>query len=217
MVQAKPRQDRLLHQAIERLLHAARRQIAKEPDAGVGVLAMGTRRVGWGPLAVVGLHLLERIHLLGELQRQAARAVGSQLPHGDVVKGGSLEPGGEQTRLVIELEAPLHHGVGPQRRGQGLAHGTYLEQGLLADTDCALPIGHTVVEIVGLAILEHGHRHARDPVLLEQRPDAGIHHGAQGIGRRLVTGMSQTGPHQGGQSAPQDGLSLLHSMSPDCR
>jgi hypothetical protein len=84
-------------------------------------------------------------------------------------------------------------------------------------TDCALPIGHTVVEIVGLAILEHGHRHARDPVLLEQRPDAGIHHGAQGIGRRLVTGMSQTGPHQGGQSAPQDGLSLLHCMSPDCR
>ncbi len=112
VVQAKPRQERLLHQASKRLLQAARRQVAEQPYAGVRVLAMGTRRVGWGPLAVVGLHLLERIHLLGELQRQAARAVGSQLPHGDAVKGGSLEPGGVPARLVIQFEPPLDHRIG---------------------------------------------------------------------------------------------------------
>ncbi|MNP02784.1 hypothetical protein D3C76_946460 [compost metagenome] len=157
---------------------------------------MGARRVGWRPLAIVGAHLVGGIHLVGELQRQAPGAIGRKLGHGDAVEGGTFEPGCVLAHPVIELEAALDHGVGTKRCRKGLADRANLEQGLLADTGPALPVRHPVVEVVGLAILQHGHRHARDPVLLEHGPDAGIHQGAQGIALGGRRGLRQTGPEQ---------------------
>ncbi|MNE19645.1 hypothetical protein D3C80_1127330 [compost metagenome] len=213
MGQAEPGQQGLAHQLLKGLPQAMGRQVAEQADAGVGVLAMGARRVGWRPLAIVGAHLVGGIHLVGELQRQAPGAVGGELGHGDAVEGGAFEPGGVLAHLVIGLEAALDHGVGPKRCRKSLADRANLEQGLLAHGGSALPVCHPVVEVVGLAIFQHGHRHARDPVLLEHGPDAGIHQGAQGIALGVRSGLSQAGPQQGARRQQCHPHLLLHGHS----
>ncbi len=149
---------------------------------------MAARLIGRRPLAIVSLHLLDRFHLIGELQGQAACAVGGELGHGDAIKGGALEPGRVPAHLVIELEAPLDHGVGAEGGGIGLADRTNLEQGLLADALTALPVGNAIVEVVGLAIFQYGNRHSRDPVLLEYGLNGAVHDGSE---RNILRGRSK--------------------------
>ncbi len=182
VMQTQLGQQGLAHQLLKWLAQTIRGQVTKQTYAGVGILAMGTRRVGWCPLAIVGTHLVGGIHLVGKLQRQTARTVGGEFGHGDAVEGRAFQPGRMLARLVLQLKTTLDRGIGAKGCGQCLADRTNFEQGLLADASSALPIRHPVVEVVRLAFFEHGDRHARNPVLLEQRLDGAIHQGRQGLG-----------------------------------
>ncbi len=201
-MQAEPGQQGLLHQLGKRLLQTARRQIAEQADTGVGVLAMAAWLIGRRPLAIVSLHLLERLHLVGELQRQTPGTVSGKLGHGDAIKGGALEPGSVPAHLVIQPNAPLDHGVGPQGRSQSLADRANLEQGLLADLLPRRQLGNPVVEVVGLPLFEHGYRHARDPVLFHQWTNDLIHYPDQRIGG---SGLGEGRQQQGAQRQQRQG------------
>ena len=97
--------------------------------------------------------------------------------------------------LVIQPKAPFDDRVGAQGRSKGLADRTNLEQGPLADAPAALPIGDAIIEVVRLALLQHGNRHARDPVLLQQRLDSLFHYARHGlICRGINAGDEQQGP-----------------------
>ncbi|MNN50133.1 hypothetical protein D3C81_1647060 [compost metagenome] len=89
--QAQLRQQLLLHHFSKRGVQASGRQVAEQTQARVGVQPLGAGRVVGFPVTVVGEQGCRLVDLVGELQGQAASAVGAEVEQGDAIECRALQ------------------------------------------------------------------------------------------------------------------------------
>ncbi|MNT14114.1 hypothetical protein D3C72_1491060 [compost metagenome] len=133
VLQAQLREQLLLHQLHERGVQAFCCQVTEQAQARVGVQPVRAGGIVGFPVAVVVEQRGLVLDLFGELQWQAASAVGPQVEQGDAIEGAALQLRPVLAGRIAERQLAAGLGVGCEGGGEGLAHRTDLEQRLGTD------------------------------------------------------------------------------------
>jgi hypothetical protein len=185
-------------------------------------LALGAGRELRFPGAEIGHELRVIRHVIGKLQRKAAGRMRGEIQQPRIRDGAALQLRHVFAHIVAQRQLAFDRGGGGERRGEGLADRSELEQRFVRHRNPRRLRGQPIFDEMALAIDRDPDRHAGNRILRDDRgnrridrlPQLGSAPGSRGEGpaRRIES----KGEKDGGESgmalrAHGDPLSIKHA------